>query len=166
MDRTTSDNPKPVKSKWDRRIKIGFVVVTLAAVAVVYMLQRRDRGLSGWGVDLGAALQKAKDNPGWRVLVFFTHSRMSEDDKHAVNSVIERPVTRKTVKELNYIPVHLNLDDHAGVAAKYGVSDTPCYLLLDANGALIRSKWGKMNDNTFCTEFLKDPQKPTAPARP
>ncbi|MCJ7544645.1 MAG: hypothetical protein MUP47_08820 [Phycisphaerae bacterium] len=137
-------------------MKIAFVVILVIASAALWLRQRRDPELIGWGKDLAAALQQAKaDNR--LILVLFTDAPMTYDDKHAVKNVVTTDRTMSALGKLSYVRVHLNIEDNTAEAKTYKVESTPTYLLLDSSGRELRRTSGLMNDVTFIKEFLSGP---------
>ena len=65
-------------------MRIVFLVIAIAAVAVVGLIQLRGPQLDGWGGDLDQALIQARAEKR-KVLVFFTVSLKSEMAKKLIN---------------------------------------------------------------------------------
>ena len=160
MTQTPSDNDRasqppasgPGRSRVDRRAKVVFLLILVALSAFLWLRQRRDPPLPGWGNDLAVALQQAQADRR-PILVFFTRSPMSYDDKHVVTHTIRTQRTLEAIGKLRYAKVHLNTRQNKNEAQTYHVTSTPTYLLLDPNGKELRRTSGLMNDMKFA-EFL------------
>lgn len=146
-------SPPPRKPSTDRWVKIGFLIVLVAAGVALWLWQRRDPQLTGWGRDLSAALRQAKAG-NRTVLVFFTDTPMSWEDKHAVKNVVTTPRTASALDKSPCVRVHLSIHDNRAEARTYKVESTPTYLLLDSSGRELKRVSGLMNDVTFINTVL------------
>jgi hypothetical protein len=145
------DQPKR-KSRVDWRVKVGFVVVAVAVSFLIYIRQMADPKLPGWGTDLQAGLRQAKEK-GTRVLVLFTGSPMSHDDRRLVKETVN--TSRKQLNDLGYLAVHLHIREHKDIADRYGATSHPYLLLLDAEGTVVKKHSGFMSKESFRSDFLK-----------
>ncbi len=144
---------RPRRPAIDRWVKIGFLIVLVGAGLTLWLWQRRDPQLTGWGRDLSVALQQAKVG-NRTVLVFFTDTPMSWEDKHAVKNVITTARTASALNKLACVRVHLSIDDNKAEARTYKIESTPTYLLLDSSGKELRRLSGLTNDVTFINTVL------------
>ncbi len=144
---------QPRKRSIDRWVKIGFLGVLVAVGLTLWLWQRRDPQLTGWGRDLSVALQQAKAG-NRTVLVFFTRRPMSWEDKHAVKNVVTTARTASALGKSACVRVHLSIDNDKAEAKTYRVESTPTYLLLDSSGKELRRLSGLTNDVTFINTVL------------
>ena len=155
----TPSEPKG-KSKKDRRIKLGFLVVLAIVVLAVVMIQRKDPALKGWTNDLEAALQQAKTN-NTNVIVFFTRKPMTLEDKDMVNKCMNARDALNAFAKLKYPRVHLTLRQNKQEAQRFGVTLPSTVLLLNSYGDILNKHTGFITALKFCNDVLgvqaKDP---------
>ncbi len=124
--------PPPKKRPMDRRVKIGFVVVVVVAVALVYYSQIRGTSLQGdWLDDFDEATATARAAAPTRVAVLVTSFPVSDTDDRVVK-VLNKAKSQKELKD--FVCVRLRPAPKADWAKKYGVTKTPTLLLLSADG--------------------------------
>lgn len=164
-----TDPPKQPRSRTDRWIKMGFLAVAVVVGVIIWRWQGRDPELVGWGTDLNAALQVAKDKRT-KVVVFFTRAPMGYEDKRVAKSCIRRPLTINALRHLGYRKVHLTTRAHKQYAKQFDVTETPTILLLDPDGKVVKRHEGFITDLVFCNEFLgvtgaemSEPDQPSPP---
>ncbi len=145
------DQPKR-KSRVDRWVKVGFLVVVVAVSVLIYKRQAAEPKLPGWGTDLQAALGQAREK-GTKVLVLFTESPMSHGDKRLVTDTLNR--SRTALNDLGYPRVHLRMRQHKDIAERYGVTSHPFLVLLDAEGKVVKKYSGFMSKEKFRSDFLE-----------
>jgi len=147
------------KSRTDRRVKIGFLIVFLVAAAAVYYSQIRGPELPGtWGDDLPAALaEAAAATPPKKVVVFIDSFPASFQGQEMIKGTLRK---RRSVKDLApFVKVHLRLDKDAAWAKKYGVTKAPTTLVLSADGGKFHKQEGRIGEIDFL-KFLKAELKP------
>jgi len=156
-DEQTANKPK-ARSRTDRRVKIGFLIVALAVAVFVYKQQRRDPEMRkwGWGRSLDSALAQAAQKDT-KIVVAFTGRPMSHEDRKLVTRGLTYSKSRMVLDHLKYLKVHLDDKTHKPLFAKYGVTRTPVVLLLDSSGKVLKRHDGFMTDITFCNDFLETP---------
>ncbi len=146
----------PRKSNRERRVKIGFVVLLLVAVAGVIMIQRRGLEIEGWGKDLEAALQQgeAEDRP---IVVFFVSSPPSNTAK-TIQTHILRPANQQSLKDGKFIPVIVELSSSldSDVARRYQVRGLPTLMVLTPGGKERNRSEGNIGEVPFRQEFLEN----------
>ena len=139
------------KSSKDRWVKIGFLVVILAVAAGIYIKHYIDSKTEGWGGDWPAALGQARQDNA-KVLAFFTRSPMSYDDREFLDQRLKHSKVTTVLDKLDYVKVRLNTSKHKALAEKYGITDTPALLVVDADGKELAKHIGftsKLNIITF-----------------
>jgi len=145
--------PVKPKSGKDRLVKVAFLIIALSVAGVVYMMQRKDPELTGWDKDLGDALKRAKADQK-KVVVLFTRSPMSHDDKKIVNKCVRLPPSVRVLRHLGYPKVHLTIQGDRKAAERYDVHNSPTVLLLDSDGKILKRRDGFMTDLAFCNDML------------
>ena len=139
------------KSSKDRWVKIGFLVVIVAVAGVLYFKHRSSPPMEGWGDDWPAALGQARrDNA--KVLAFFTRSPMGHEDRQFLDQRLKHHKVTTVLDKLDYVKVRLNTSKHKALAEKYGITDTPALLVVDADGKELDTLIGftsKLNIITF-----------------
>ena len=141
---------KPASS---RRVKLGFVFLIVAIMAVVYYVQLKDPVVKGWGTDWDKAMEQARTKKV-NIIAMVTSSPMRHMDKRMIKENIYRPSIVSALEQIGYVKVHLNTADHGELAKKYEVGETPAFLIIDSSGKLLKSQEGLMNDATFINGFL------------
>ena len=152
----TAEKPK-ARSRSDRWVKIGFLVVALAVAAFIYMQQRRDPEMRkwGWGRSLDKAVAQAAQRDT-KIVVAFTR-RPSYEDRKLVTRGLTFRKSRTVLDHLKYLKVHLDNKTHKPLLEKYEVTKTPVVLLLDSSGKVLKRHDGFMTDIAFCNDFLETP---------
>jgi len=151
---TSASPPKAAGPSRDRWVKFAFLVVALAAAGAIYLLQRKNPEMPGWGADLKQSLAAAAENDK-KVVVVFTNSPMSKEDRDLVTSALTRGSSRDVLIYLKYPCVHLTAKANQAEMDKYKVRKLPTVLLLDSAGREVKRREGFMTNITFCTEFLE-----------
>lgn len=137
----------------DLWIKAGFVVVALVVAILIWRRHGRDPKLEGWGTDLDAALQEAKEKQT-KIVVFFTRQPMGFEDKKVVENCFHRWRAKKALDYLGYLKVHLTTKANAPLIKQFDITETPALLLLDSNGEVVKKHEGFINDLKFSSDFL------------
>lgn len=140
----------------DRWIKIGFVLVLIAAGIAVYGFQRRDLQIEGWGGDLAAALAQAKAERRM-VVVFFASSPPSETDLTIARRRIAKPDNQKALQTGKFIPVVVPLPEglHAPEAQRYKLKTLPTLMVLRSDGTERNRHEGMIGEVDFRQDFLR-----------
>ena len=160
----TSSQP-PAKRKMDRRVKLAFVIILLGGIALIWVHQRRGPSL-GWGEDLDAALEQAKDD-NRPVLVFFMSSPMGELAKKNIRHTLAKKSNRQAITDHKCITVKVTLDTALKdpLAKKYRIDKLPTMLLLGPNGKERNRRVGFIGETDFRNGFLDASriEKPKSP---
>lgn len=156
-----------VKPRPERVIKLAFVVVTLAVVAMLYGLQRRGLSLPGWGNDLPAALAQAA-REGRPVLAFFVSSPPGYTSRELTKNTI--PKNAQAIEHGRFITVVVKVSNlsRSEPANRYGITKLPTMLVIGPDGAEKNRREGFIGELEFRTGFLDCSQLlgPAATSRP
>lgn len=139
----------------DRRIKIGFVVVVVAAAVAVWLSQRSSPPLPGWETNLGAARRTAAAE-GRRVLILF-HSQPPSQTMHTlVDDVLETSHGRRAMLDGKFIRVHVVLGTplKSNVARQYAIRKLPTMVILSPEGKELNRREGRVGLVEFGSQFL------------
>jgi hypothetical protein len=150
-----SQDEQPRRPKYDKWVKIGFVLAAIVVGYLVYNRQRTDPELENAHKQLAPALAQAKER-NTRVVVVYTRKPMSHDDQEVVSKYFTTKQMRDALAESGYVLAHLDVYDPS--ARTYGVKTTPAYALLDGDGKLLKLREGVINNPTFIAEFLRSSQ--------
>jgi len=167
MDQPDEAKPQPTRRKSaDRRVKLGFLLVVLVAVAVVAYFQLSGPSMPDeWGDDLDAALAAAAGaDPPRKVLVFVGSFPVGTVEKDLIRTTLSKK--QNIAVRRDFERVRLTLDRDAGWARRYGVTRAPTMLVLSADGARFAKREGFIGEADF-PAFLESPLKEaraTAPA--
>jgi len=157
-EQAPQDTQAQPRSRQDRWVKLGFLLVAIATVAVIWWIQRNPPMLADWADDLSTALDQARREDR-RVLVFFMHSPPGQTERWLVSNTI--PKNDKHIKGGNYIAVKAsvskNLKDE--LAEQYGIREVPTLLILDPQGKEIGRRTGRVGEIDF-GRFLREPNSP------
>ena len=158
----------PRRPKRDRVIKLAFVVVTLAVVALLYWSQRRGLDLPGWGSDLPAALTQAATEHR-SVVVLFASLPPGEPERWLKDSIFPKPENEAALRDGRFIKVLQNVGSLSAsqTAARYKITELPTLLLLGPDGVeknrrLCRTR--RIGEVEFRTGFLDCSQVVPPPA--
>ena len=164
MDEPETRQTQTAKIGTRRRGKSIFVIAVVLMATLLYWLQRTEPDLLGWDDNFEQALAEAKKTQKPKVLIFFTTSPMGRVDKVVATGMLRSTKTRSVLEKLGYPKVHLTTSSHRDLAKRYGVQETPTYLLVDPAGKLLKKETGKLTDIVFCTNFLESSIDPSKPA--
>jgi hypothetical protein len=133
-------------------VKLGFVLVTIAVIAVVWYLQRRGKQDDMWVWDLPAAMAKAKaeNRP---LLVMFEPSPPGE----TVNQIVTNArKNEKAVQAGRHILVRVRVDTDlkSDVAKQYALVSLPTLLVLRADGTEATRHEGIIGEQDFRNKLL------------
>lgn len=149
-----SAESKTAKSGRDHWVKVGFVLLLIAAMIVVYLFQRRDLAIEGWGDDLDAALAQAKTE-NRKVIVFFASSPPSETALTIARRRIPQPDNRKAIREGHFIPVVISLNDtDSDLGKKYKLTTLPTLMVLYSDGSERNRNEGMIGEVDFRQKLL------------
>lgn len=154
---TTNDTTsKTSKSSRDRWIKIGFVLILIAVAIAIYSFQRRDLRIEGWGNDLNAALAQAKAE-NRKVVAFFVSTPPSDTAKEIAQRRIPKPDNLQALKEGNFIPVIVTVDNRleSDVAKKYKLTTLPTLIVLLPDGTERNRNEGMIGEVDFRQQLLR-----------
>ncbi|MBN1556012.1 MAG: hypothetical protein JXA11_14810 [Phycisphaerae bacterium] len=157
MPEHSAESKKPGKDRW---IKIGFVLVLVAAGVIVYLSQRRDVSIDGWGDDLTVALGQAKSEDR-KVVVFFVSSPPSETALTIARRRIPKSDNQKALEEGRYIPVVVSLEDQldSEIAKQYKLTKLPTLMVLWPNGQERNRHEGMIGEVDFRQNLLERKSK-------
>ena len=147
---------RAAKSSRDRWIKIGFVLVLAAVAVAIYSFQRRDLRIEGWGNDLPAALAQARAE-NRMVVVFFASSPPSDTAREIAQRRIPKPDNVQALKDGNFIPVIVSLDENlnSDAATKYKLTTLPTLLVLRPDGTERNRHEGMIGEVNFRQDLLR-----------
>lgn len=137
----------------DRRIKIVFLAVVIAAAGVVYVvLQRRTVGFD-WPGNLDKALKQARAQKR-RVLVFFTASPKSATARRIIQTTLDK--NAGAMGKARVIKVNISLDTElkSSPAVRYKISSLPTFVLLSPDGKELNRREGFVGEVDFRNGFL------------
>jgi hypothetical protein len=156
--------PQAKKSPMDRRVKIGFLIVFLAAAAtIVYWTWLGESLGSEWGDDLDKAFAEARSaTPPKKLVVFVRSFPDSYEGQEMIRGTLKKPKSRKDLQA--FVKVQLRLDADAAWAKKYGVTKAPTMLVLSADGKKFHKQEGRIGEIDFVKVFLKAELKPVGGA--
>ena len=150
----------PKKRLSGRKVNLAFLVVIVAAVALIYWHQQGSGGLPSWPDDIDAALKQAAKEDR-KVLVFlasrppsFTDIRMTEDPVRHNKPIIARE---------KFITVLIQLDSLPAVIAGHKIEKLPTFLILGPDGKELNRRTGFVAPAAFgagfldCTDIWKPP---------
>jgi len=125
----------PRRPRRDRVIKLAFVVVTLAVVALLYWSQRRGLSLPGWGGDLTAALTQAAAEQR-SVVVLFASIPPGDPERWLKDSILPKPENEAALRDGGFIKVLQNVGSLSSsqTASRYKITELPTLLLLGPDG--------------------------------
>ena len=161
MDQTDERNNQPAKkSPMDRRVKIGFLIVFLAAAGIIAYWTWLGESLgSEWGDDLDKAFAEARSaTPPKKLVVFVRSFPDSYEGQEMIRGTLKKAKSRKELKA--FVKVQLRLDAGAAWAKKYGVTKAPTTLVLSADGESFHKREGRIGEIDFVKVFLKAELKP------
>ncbi|MCY2930909.1 MAG: hypothetical protein NTV86_15755 [Planctomycetota bacterium] len=144
-----SEPTKP-KSRVDRLVKWGFLIVAVVAAVLVGLLQRNPP-LLDWSTDLPGALARGKAE-GRPVLIFFHDSPMNETSRQIVKH-FGKPASVTAFNRYKYIQVQVGTDVSSKEARDYGVDVFPTLVIVDVSGKAIRQP-GFIAEADFTGQFL------------
>lgn len=161
MNEHRDDTAAYRKRRRDRRVKLGFGLVAMAAVVVIFLLGRRGPSLPGWGEDLDAALKKAKaeNRP---ILVFFIPSGYSAEAEQ-VAEIAKKEENLRALEKGRFLRVRVKVDSPGSKPARrHRVKHLPTVLILDSNGEELNRRERKVGQVAFRRGFLDctEVQKP------
>ena len=140
-------------------MKIGFLLVTILVVGIVYRLQTNPPLLADWSGDLPGALREANVRRQ-RVLLLFVHDPLSENERWVAANTLSKNDGR--IREGGFLRVKVTVpaDLDSNVARAYGVRDpnTPALLMLGPDGRELRRLSGRIGEMPLA-EFLLDPNR-------
>lgn len=130
-EQQTRNEPKQTgRRQWGKYV---FILLIIVAVLAVWWSQRRDPQLAGWFSDYQEASRVAREQDR-DILLFFTETPMSREDRRMVNEVLTRGEAKALLEYKEVVPVHLRMAAHSETAAKLGVGETPAFVLLPPEG--------------------------------
>ena len=145
MNDLTDQTPSPpsAKSKKDRPVRIGFVIIALAVGGVVWLIQRGGPELSGWNADLDAVLQEARIG-NRLVVVFFIAEEKNDAASRMIQEVLPHTMVVKELTRGKYATVRALVDRQlrSGLAVRYELADLPALLILSPAGEVLERRSG------------------------
>ena len=120
------------KSKKDKWVKFGFLILVVVLVIYIQYSQRQGPKLDGWREDLTGALEHAKRENA-PILVFFMSRPPGEIDHFIANTTIKNNAA--ALKESGCILVRIAVSSTSSdIAKQYDLTSTPTLMLLDSTG--------------------------------
>lgn len=150
----------PAKTKRDRWVKIGFLVAIVGVAIFVYTQQQDAMEIDGWGSDLDAALQQAREE-NRPVVAFFVDTPPSNTAEQTRKVVLTNPENKKVMAKLRVIRVLVS-DPGDNVRETYAINSLPTLLLLSPEGKELSRHDGlsHVGEVPFRKEFLVPIQTP------
>ena len=151
---TASQSPSK-KSPWDRRIKTGFLVVTIALAIVIWLNQRQGPQLQ-WSKDLQSILRLA-ERENRRVLILFRGKFPNEETRNLIKMVLTSGDSTSAMQKGKFLCVQVELDNElqSAVAKKYSVKKLPTMIIMGSDGKELKRHVGYMALGEFFGTFLK-----------
>lgn len=163
-DSPQADTASPSSPRQKDKIgKLGFALVALVGLAIIYMFQRSPASpLDKWGTSLNDALAQAKvDNR--KVVALFTEPTPNHDEINLGKTTLAKEKNIIALREGRFITVRikLNKDLTSADAKKYRIKKLPTMLLLDPFGRELNRREGFVGEMDFRSGFLdaKDVQQ-------
>lgn len=119
------------------------VVVTLGTATSKYYLQDKER--VPWRADFAAATAEAKRDGKLRFL-YFTASWCGPCQKLKTETWNDRGVESRLA---GFVPVKIDVDEHADLAQRFEVDAMPTFIVVDANDQAIQRSTGFMPASDF-----------------
>jgi len=168
QEKNTETRPSAGRPRRDRWVKVGFLAVAAAVVALVWWQQRKGPDWPGWEEDLDAALARAAAQ-NRRVLVFFMSSPPDDDTRRMEQTTLKKRENRQAIDNGRFIRVRLVLDTSlkGETASRYKVTTLPTLMILDARGTELNRRERFVGEIDFrkgfldCTEVVRrrDPNR-------
>jgi len=153
MPTEDATSPKAAsKTKSDRYVKLGFLVVTLGIVGWLIVNPYISRSLPGWDEDLQAALETAKAEN--RKIVLLAYDTPQNHNYGKLRKIVEKPDNREALERANVLRVHLRMDADDLTARKYKITQFPTTLLIGPDDKVITCWVGYIGEAAFRTHFL------------
>ena len=145
----------------DRWIKIGFVLVLIAAGVAVYLFQQRDLNINGWENDLNAALAKGKAE-NRMIVAFFVDTPPSDIARTIAKRRIPKPDNVQALKEGRFIPVVVSLKEgvNSDLAKTYNITRLPTLVVFNSTGTERNRHEGSIGETDFRQIFLPGKKLP------
>jgi hypothetical protein len=151
---TSSPAPAAASGR-DRLVKIGFVVLLIAAVIAVYSMQTRKLDIPGWGDDLTAALDQARAEN--RMVVALFANKPPSATARDIRDRVRQPANINAVKQGKFIPVVVTTSAGSSLATKYKVKTFPTLIVFLPDGSERNRAEGNVGEVPFRQKFLENP---------
>lgn len=160
-DKSAPENEKqspaeasPGPAGHDKWVKLGFVVLLIAAAVAVYSMQTRELKIAGWGDDFTAALDQARaDN---RMVVALFVKKPPSATAREIRTRVGRSANRKAIEQGNFIPVVVTTSADADLAKRYKVTTFPTLLVILPDGRERNRAEGNVGEVPFRQQFLEN----------
>lgn len=147
--------PAPKGSRKDKWIKIGFAVVFLTAIVLIYLHQLEGPSApEGWEQDVEYGLQIARQERRPAVILF--HARHpSENARHILRRALPKEQVDKAIARSEYVALLAIVEGTEDeLAKKYEVTQLPAFVILDKQGKVVASEQGKRIGHDELTQLL------------
>ena len=156
MNQSNENNTNSAKkSGAERWIKLAFLAALIMGAFAVWWVQRSGTTLKGWGRDLEAALQTARqeDRP---VLALFVSDPPGTTKRWLKNDIISKQANRKAVRKGKFIPVEVALETSldSETAKRFRVRKLPTLMVIGPDGRERNRREGKVGEMEFRNGFL------------
>ena len=150
-----SKSPARSRSKSDRWVKIGFVVVAAVVAFIVWRTVRQPK-LPGW-IPLDEAVEKARKENRPIVVLFMNHP-ISDGDRWNIE-IIAKSANRKAIEEGNFIRAKAQLSTalDSETARRHRIKVLPTVLVLEPEGEELKERnrrEGRLGEVDFRQGFL------------
>ncbi len=152
---TPAAGAKPAAAKNDKRVKLVFLVVIVGVLAFLYWKQTRGYEGVDWPTDLAAQKTTAAKEDR-KLLVYFTASTPSDDDKRMAQVTLAKKENRSEIEKGRFVlaKVVVKSDLTDDVAREYKIKKLPTFLILDPKGKELNRREGLIGEVPFRNGFL------------
>ncbi len=147
--------PAPKGSRKDKWIKIGFGVVFLAAIVLIYLHQLEGPSApQGWEQDVEYGMEIARQE-GRPAVIFFHARHPSENARHILRRALPKEQVDKAIARSEYVALLAIVEDTDDeLARQYNVTQLPAFVVLDKRGNVVASEQGKRIGHDELTQLL------------
>jgi thioredoxin-related protein len=141
-----------------RLVKLGFAVLAVVIVAVVYCSHRTLSPPKGW-IDnkLDEAVQQARDE-NRNLLVLFVSEPPSAMDRKLRDGTLSKKANIDAVREGNFVAVMVRVsrDGREGLFEEYDIKALPTTVIVSPDGHEIARREGFIGETNFRNLFLAE----------
>jgi hypothetical protein len=163
MTQSTEHRQSSQAGKYDRWVKIGFIIVAVVVAAVIWKYLQTDTFMKGWPEDLSAALADANQTNRKVLAVFISNPPNAEAVENA-QYALAKPQNKRAIQEGKFARVKVTVNSlDSDMARRYKLTHLPTMLILDAKGGELNRREGVVGEVPFLHGFLDltDIQGPT-----